>query len=439
MKRNILLLLLLIPLIGLSQNHWVPNYHQFPTNMSVIAVLQINGIEQQSEALELGVFHGDECRGSCILHYFDAPVNRYMFFLTAYGNNGDPFTFKLYDHLTQQELDFVSSNEMTYYSNDVVGMVSNPYVFSFSGGECSVSLVTDPVDSGTVEGGGVYPCGSYCTVTATPIEGGSFVAWMLDDDTLTIEPAFSFNAVADIELRACFVEPLPVFMISAEADPEEGGIVDGIGEYELGSTCVLDATPSEGYVFLRWTEDGLTVSEDSSYEFVVESDRHLVACFEEPYIPEVFEIHLVMDPSEGGAVLGAGSYEEGSVCEVSVTLNDHYTFLNWTEDGEVVSVDSVYSFVVTGNRTLVAHVEYVSNSSEYAAVPVLFPNPTTGKVTVVVSSNPLETLAEVLVFDVYGKTVLRSKESTIDLSGLEDGVYYVKVGNGKACKVVLSR
>ena len=438
MRKYILLLLMTLSLLGSAQNHWEPNYHQFPTNMSVIAVLQINGMEQRSDSLELGVFHGDDCRGSCILRYFEAPVNRYLFFLTAYGNNGDAFTFKLYDHITEQELDLVSSNEMSYQSNDVIGLVSNPYVFSFTGGDCNVSLVTDPLDSGTVEGGGVFLRGTYCSVTATPQEGGSFVAWKLGDDILSTEPSFSFNAVVDIELRACFVEPLPVFLITAVADPEAGGVVTGAGEYEQGATCVLEANPAEGYVFLHWTEAGAVVSEEPSYSFVVDSNRDLVACFEVPSVPVYYEIRLEMDPAEGGTVSGAGSYEEGTLCTVSVELHEHYRFMNWTENGVVVSEEPSYSFVVDSDRELVAQVEYIEVSSEDVAMPVVFPNPTHGKVQMDGMLNGL-THQEVGVYDVNGNLMLRSKACELDLSGLDDGVYYIRTGNGKTCKVVLIR
>lgn len=37
------------------------------------------------------------------------------------------------------------------------------------------------------------------------------------------------------------------------------------------------------------------------------------------------------------------------------TANANYVFLNWTESGETVSTNAIYSFEVTGARTLVAN------------------------------------------------------------------------------------
>ena len=63
MKRGLLLLLSFLFTVTVQANHWEPDPHQFPNNMSVIGVIEINGVEQASESYELGAFCGDECRG----------------------------------------------------------------------------------------------------------------------------------------------------------------------------------------------------------------------------------------------------------------------------------------------------------------------------------------------------------------------------------------
>jgi hypothetical protein len=439
MKKYLLFIMILLSLKCVSQNHWVPNYHQFPMNMCVIAVLDINGIEQQTEYLELGVFTGDECRGSCILHYYDAPVNRYLLFLTTYGNNGDPYTFKLYDHLTQQELDLSSSNEMSFYANDIIGAVSNPYVFSFTGGQCSVSTVMDPPGLGEVTGGGEFLCGTYCTVTANPFDNHLFLGWMLEGDTLTTENSFSWNAVTDVELKACFLEVLPVYTVSVTASPEEGGEVSGAGQYEQGMTCLVTAVASEGFQFEHWMEGEEQVSEAPSFSFEVEGDRNLVAVFREIVAPVVYQIELHLEPAEGGAVFGAGMYEEGSLCTVAIALSEHYEFVNWTENGIEVSTESSYSFVVDADRSLVANVEYVNALSEVEGGGVLYPNPTSGIVWLTDSSTAEVEPMDVIVYDATGRQMFSSTASVLDFSNLADGVYYVRFTNGKVSKVVLRR
>lgn len=53
----------------------------------------------------------------------------------------------------------------------------------------------------------------------------------------------------------------------------------GSGNFNHGETCVVTATPNEGYAFVNWTENGATVSSDASYTFTVDDDRDLVANF----------------------------------------------------------------------------------------------------------------------------------------------------------------
>ena len=58
----------------------------------------------------------------------------------------------------------------------------------------------------------------------------------------------------------------------------------------------------------------------------------------------------------------SGTFNHGESCTVTATANEGYAFVNWTENGEEVSTESAYSFVVTADRNLVANFE------EHAAV-----------------------------------------------------------------------
>jgi hypothetical protein len=67
---------------------------------------------------------------------------------------------------------------------------------------------------------------------------------------------------------------------------------------------------------------------------------------------EEFEISLTA--TLGGTVSGSGTYQAGTQHTVTATANSGYTFINWIENGQVVSQAANYSFTVTGNRTLTA-------------------------------------------------------------------------------------
>ena len=66
-------------------------------------------------------------------------------------------------------------------------------------------------------------------------------------------------------------------------------------------------------------------------------------------------ITAVANPTEGGSVNGAGSYQQGQTCTVTAIPNYGYTFTNWMENGQVVSTDATYNFTVDMNRWLVAN------------------------------------------------------------------------------------
>ena len=480
-------------LAGTAQNHWVPNPYQFPTNMNVIGIIEVNGIEQTNEFLEVGAFYDEEeCRGSEILQY-EATLNRYMLYMTLYGESGDYFTFRLYDHLSEQELELECDLEMDYHSNAMVGSVANPYVFTFTGGTCSVTVIADPPGMGTVTGGGTFICGTSCAVNAIPATGGSFIEWDLNGVFLTNEPTYSFNALADLDFRALFGEPLfhvevwaspqaggsvtgggdfhdgeictvtaspnPYFVfdgwkegdevvsleanysfvvhedhsliacfsdhshvIIALADPEEGGVIEGAGTYMEGETCTLSAVANEGFTFRHWIEDGEVLTEQPSFSFEVTTDRALKAVFD--LNPNNYLISVSANPPEGGYAVGGGAYLEGAVCEVFAAPASHYLFVRWTENGEEVSDQPSYTFVVTGNRTLVAEFQYIEGVKEESEVDSIYPNPThrwlwVKKTEATVSQPQLP----FKVYDLQGRLVLTSTHNPIDLSELPSGTY----------------
>ena len=147
--------------------------------------------------------------------------------------------------------------------------------------------------------------------------------------------------------------------INVLANPANGGTVSGGGSFEKGESCTITATPASDYVFNNWTENDSLVSSNSNYTFTVTGDRDLVANFtyngggEQP---EYFTINVSANPFEGGSVLGGGRYRECQSCTIEAKPKNVYTFINWTdEDGNLVSTDLSYTFLVDCDRNLVAN------------------------------------------------------------------------------------
>ena len=60
-------------------------------------------------------------------------------------------------------------------------------------------------------------------------------------------------------------------------------------------------------------------------------------------------------PAGSGTITGEGTYTVGDTCVLRATANADYIFMNWTENGNQVSTEVEYSFVVTGNTNIVAN------------------------------------------------------------------------------------
>jgi len=116
--------------------HWSVNANQYESNMTAIGVIQIDGEEQSTDKWEIGAFNGDECRGRQLLAYYAGP-DRYLVFLTLYGEEGDPLTFRLYDHELGQESPLGCDSHLVFAPDQEVGTAGEPHVFNFTDMQCT--------------------------------------------------------------------------------------------------------------------------------------------------------------------------------------------------------------------------------------------------------------------------------------------------------------
>ena len=202
-----------------------------------------------------------------------------------------------------------------------------------------------------MDGAGVYYHFSTCTLTATANTGYHFVSWTLDSEVVSAEPIYSFEVAGPADYVVNF--ELNSYDITATANPEAGGTVDGAGVYYHFSTCTLTATANTGYHFVSWTLDGEVVSTETTYSFEVSGPADYVANFE----LNSYEITAAANPTEGGEVTGVGTFSHGETATLTATANEGYAFINWTKDGAVVSTNASYSFTVTEAGDYVAHFE----------------------------------------------------------------------------------
>lgn len=109
-----------------EDNFYRPEDQRYADNMTVTAVLEVDGEEVRSEAYEVAAFCGDECRGSVRLIYVE-PVDRYVAFLTVFGETGETIEFRL----TYGEETMPSEDVMGFVSDGITGSIVSPAVLHF--------------------------------------------------------------------------------------------------------------------------------------------------------------------------------------------------------------------------------------------------------------------------------------------------------------------
>ena len=324
---------------------------------------------------------------------------------------------------------FVSSSaSYTFTVNANRNLVANFTLNSYT-----ISLSANPSNGGIVTGGGTFTYGQNCTITAIANNGFTFINWTENGSFVSSSISYTFAVYANRNLVANFTaNPQPTYTISVSANPTDGGTIVGGGTYQEGQNCTVRATPATGYTFLRWTENGVGVSTNANYTFTVTGNRNLVANFS----AMTYIITASVDPTDGGTVFGAGSYEYGSQASMKIIPNENYIFQNWTENGIIVSEEQEYSFTVTSNRDLVAHLMFIDGVGEHANVEIdLYPNPVKNLLTV----EAQEDIDQLEVFNLIGALVYNKKNCTnkveIATSDLAPGTYIIRLTTQNALEI----
>ena len=305
-------------------------------------------------------------------------------------------------------------------------------VANFTVQSYTINVAASPNYGGTVSGGGSYNYGQSCTLTATPAANYTFVNWTKQGQVVSTNASYTFTVTESATYLANF--QLDSFTITANANPTDAGIITGGGTYDYGQSCTLSATANEGFNFVNWTENGEVVSTDAEYTFNVTGDRVLTANFE----VQIFDVKVSIDPVEAATVTGEGNYAYGTEVTLTLNRNEDYLFVNWTEDGEVVSEDMTYVFTITSDRNLVANFVYTEGVGEHQVEINVYPNPTKGEVTL-----EGENINHIHIVNIYGQTIYNVKvegeQVRLNLSNFAKGIYmmHIDTENGQVVKQIV--
>jgi hypothetical protein len=211
-----------------------------------------------------------------------------------------------------------------------------------------LSLEPNPLEGGTVSGGGFYPPGQNIEVSAVAGPTYNFVNWTLNNAVISDSPVFDYTMPDEnVVLQANFTGIL--YPLTLQAIPTGAGTLNGGGDYLAGQQITVNATANTGYEFVNWTKDGVIISVQPEFVFTMPAAPAILqANFEQTS----FFLVLESNPTGAGYLIGDGFYEPLSMVEISATSLDGFEFINWTNNGEVVSTQSAFTYTMPATNTV---------------------------------------------------------------------------------------
>ena len=192
-------------------------------------------------------------------------------------------------------------------------------------------------------------------------------------------------------------EPGRMYSLALRAIPSNAGSfnISTRTSQSPGAKVWLCAYNNGNYKFERWeTTDGTVVSSDAQFHYTMPARNSvLVARYkysptspDEPAAHKYSKVMLECSPAGSGYfnISSGNKYEVGSSVNLRAYNNSNYKFVNWTENGTVISTEQSLNYEVKENDSkLVANFAYSpSNPQEPSVAPIYH------KLTV--KSNPAE-------------------------------------------------
>lgn len=203
----------------------------------------------------------------------------------------------------------------------------------------------------TVASGTGYTGDNYA-VSAHNYAGYYFQGWYINNVLVSTGSTYSFIIPGnDVTIEGRFTK---TYMVSINATP--GGSVRGnsSGIYPHGAGCMIEADPNAFYTFDGWYIKNNTelLRTDPLYNFNVYADGDYTARFS-----TLNTINVILQPD----IVVTGyekKFKTGETCTLTGGrgANRYYGFGGYFEEnGDLITYDSIYSFTVTGDRTLRAN------------------------------------------------------------------------------------
>ncbi len=183
-------------------------------------------------------------------------------------------------------------------------------------------------------------------------------------------------------------EPGAYYTLALQATPSGSGSfnVNTTTSYSEGTNVSLRAYANSNFKFVAWEKDGEVISTSSSFTYTMPAKNvKLIAHYQydpsspteptEPDLPVYSTLGLTASPSNAGYfnISSGNKYEVGASVYLRANCSSNFTFKNWTEDGEVISTNNSFNYVVkAGNPKLVANFIYSPSSPGEPSEPQLY-------------------------------------------------------------------
>ena len=183
-------------------------------------------------------------------------------------------------------------------------------------------------------------------------------------------------------------EPGVYYTLTLGMTPSGAGSfnINTVTSYSEGTNVSLRAYTNTNFAFVAWEEDGEVISTSSSFTYKMPAkNTKLIAHYKyspsnpaeptEPDIPVYSTLTLGANPSSAGYfnISSGNKYEVGSSVSLRAYTNSNFSFVNWTENGEVISTSSQFTYVMkAGNPKLIANYKYNPSSPGEPSEPQLY-------------------------------------------------------------------
>ena len=284
--------------------------------------------------------------------------------------NGDTVTLKVTPSMGYSFSKWTTDTE----GNTSVGTEST-YTFTLDAGspdtyyawldEVKYTVTCESVEGGTCTtstSDGKYVYGQKATVTATANDNYEFVGWKDSyGTTVGTDATYNFTVIGDATLKPEFVkvkteEGAAISYVTVSFYHQSGKLLDSqkvvSGEGKI--TTTVNAPTKVGFDFLGWSAK----ASGATAEDVVD--------FETATFSENTSLYPVFKAQDITYTLKVGSQTEQKAPQSSVTVTadpmEGKQFVGWKDaNGNIVSYDSTYTFIITGDTTLTAYYEQVDS------------------------------------------------------------------------------